>query len=134
MLVIIETIAPPENQPNMIRNYKNLAGGPGPWDPTICCFLASSWLIFIEFKWLSKSPLGKRLFMGDSIKGSSNKEIAKPEIVGKVGTTLTDLHPAGRIVVENEEYDAVSEDGLIHKDTAVKVVSIENFSLKVRVD
>ena len=91
-------------------------------------------LIFIEFKWLSKSPLGKRLFMGDSIKGSSNKEIAKPEIVGKVGTTLTDLHPAGRIVVENEEYDAVSEDGLIHKDTAVKVVSIENFSLKVRVD
>ena len=91
-------------------------------------------LVFMEFKWLSKSPLGKRLFMTDSIKGSSNKEIAKPEIIGKSGRTLTDLHPAGRIIVGEEEYDAVSDDGLIHKGTYVKVVSLDNFSLKVRAE
>ena len=33
-------------------------------------------LVFIEFKWLSKSPLGKRLFMDRAIEGGSNKEVA----------------------------------------------------------
>ena len=91
-------------------------------------------LIFMEFKWLSKSPLGRRLFMERSIEGGSNKEVATFEVLGKNGKTLTDLHPEGRIQVEQEVFDAVSEDGLISKGTIVKVISIENFCLKVRID
>jgi len=91
-------------------------------------------LIFMEFKWLSKSPLGRRLFMERSIEGGSNKEVATSEVLGKNGKTLTDLHPEGRIQVEQEVFDAVSEDGLISKGTIVKVISIENFCLKVRID
>jgi membrane-bound serine protease (ClpP class) len=91
-------------------------------------------LVFMEFKWLSKSPLGKRLFIDRSIEGGSNNEVATSEVLGKSGKTLTDLHPAGRIQIEQEEFDAVSEDGLVPKGTIVKVISIENFSLKVRVD
>ena len=90
--------------------------------------------IFMEFKWLSKSPLGRRLFMERSIEGGSNKEVATSEVLGKNGKTLTDLHPEGRIQVEQEVFDAVSEDGLISKGTIVKVISIENFCLKVRID
>ena len=91
-------------------------------------------LVFMEFKWLSKSPLGRRLFMERSIEGGSNKEVATSEVLGKNGKTLTDLHPEGRIQVEQEVFDAVSEDGLISKGTTVKVISIENFCLKVRID
>ena len=91
-------------------------------------------LVFMEFKWLSRSSLGKRLFVEESIKGSSNKDVANPEVVGKSGTTLTDLHPEGRIIVEKKEYDAVSDDGFIHKGSKVKVVKIDNFSLRVRSD
>jgi membrane-bound serine protease (ClpP class) len=88
----------------------------------------------MEFKWLSKSSLGRRLFMERSIEGGSNKEVATSEVLGKNGKTLTDLHPEGRIQVEQEVFDAVSEDGLISKGTTVKVISIENFCLKVRID
>ena len=91
-------------------------------------------LVFIEFTWLSRSPLGRRLFMSHSIEGGSNKEVATPEVLGKSGKTVTDLHPGGRIQIEKEEFDAVSEDGLIPKGSKVKVVSIENFCLRVRVD
>ena len=91
-------------------------------------------LVFMEFKWFSRSTLGKRLFIEESVKGSSNKDVAKPEVLGKSGTTLTDLHPEGRIIVEKEEYDAFSDDGFIHKGTKVKVVSIDNFSLRVRTE
>ena len=91
-------------------------------------------LVFMEFKWLSKSPLGKRLFMERAIEGGSNKEVATSEVLGKTGKTLTDLHPEGRIQVDEEIFDAVSEDGLIQKGISVKVISIENFCLRVRID
>ena len=90
--------------------------------------------IFVEFKWLAKSPLGKRLFLKDTVAGTSNKEVAKLEVVGEKAITLTDLHPEGRILVNEIEYDAVSESGLLPKGSDVLVIAIENFRLRVRED
>ena len=89
-------------------------------------------LVFVEFKWLSKSPFGKNLFLKESITGSSNEMVASPKIVGKNGMTLTDLHPEGRVKVEDGEYDAFSESGLIPSGVEIKIISIENFRVRVR--
>jgi membrane-bound serine protease (ClpP class) len=89
-------------------------------------------LVFAEFKWLAKSSLGKRLFLAEAVSGFSNKEVAKSEIVGKVGITITDCHPEGRVEVEGDYYDAASDSGMLAKGIEIKVVAVENFRIRVR--
>ena len=43
-------------------------------------------------------------------------------LIGKTGIAATVLRPSGRIMVENEIYDAVAETGYIEKGTNIKVV------------
>jgi len=89
-------------------------------------------LVFAEFKWLAKSPIGQRLFLAESVSGFSNKVVASPEIVGKVGVTITDFHPEGCVEIEKNLYDAVSESGMLAKGIEVKVIAVENFRIRVR--
>jgi len=39
-------------------------------------------IVFLEFKWLSKSKFGKKLFLSSSTDGISNKELPGEEIIG----------------------------------------------------
>lgn len=43
-------------------------------------------------------------------------------LVGKYGITHTDLRPSGKIKVEDEYYDAISETGYIEKGKEVKII------------
>lgn len=47
-------------------------------------------------------------------------------LVGKCATTQTFMRPAGKIEVDGEWYDAVSESGVIEKGMQVKIVRFEN--------
>jgi membrane-bound serine protease (ClpP class) len=55
------------------------------------------------------------------------------ELVGKIGRAVTFLRPAGKVEIENEIYDAISEFGVIEKDTQIKVTRFENSQLVVSV-
>lgn len=52
-------------------------------------------------------------------------------LVGAEAVTVTDMHPSGKITIEGNEYDAVSQRGYIESGTAVKVVRYENAQLYV---
>ena len=52
-------------------------------------------------------------------------------LVGKTGTAMTVLRPSGRIIIENEMYDAVSNQGFIERGKNVIVVKFENMQLYV---
>lgn len=52
-------------------------------------------------------------------------------LVGKTGVSLTFLRPAGKVKIEDDIYDAVSEYGVIEKDTEIKVVRFENSQVVV---
>jgi len=49
----------------------------------------------------------------------------RSQLIGKTGVTTTMLRPAGKVMVDNEIYDAKSEVGYIEKDQPVKVIKYE---------
>jgi len=60
--------------------------------------------------------------LGNSI--SINTEVKT--LVGAEGETVTVLRPSGKIMINNEIYDAVSETGFIEKGTKIKVNKVES--------
>lgn len=54
------------------------------------------------------------------------------EIVGRVGKTLTPLHPAGTLVLDNERIDVVSEGGYIDAGKFVEIIKVEGSRIVVR--
>lgn len=53
-------------------------------------------------------------------------------LIGKVGKTVTELRPSGHIMIEGEQYQAVSESHFIKKGESIKVVAGEGARLIVR--
>ena len=51
---------------------------------------------------------------------------------GAEGTAITDLHPAGKVGIGDERYDAMSEGGFIGKGENIIVVEVRNNHLLVR--
>ena len=52
-------------------------------------------------------------------------------LVGKEGTALTFMRPAGKVEVDGEIYDAVTDMGVVEQGTTVRVVKFENAQLVV---
>jgi membrane-bound serine protease (ClpP class) len=52
-------------------------------------------------------------------------------LVGKTGVAYTVLRPSGKVMIEGEIYDGVSETGFIEKGTNVQVVRFENAQVYV---
>ncbi|MEC8014239.1 MAG: NfeD family protein [Verrucomicrobiota bacterium] len=108
----------------------------GGWFAPSLCFLVSGlgaiFLIFLEFKWLARSPIGNKIFLGKVVSGSSNQKLSETSLIGEVGKTLTDLHPEGMIQVKAKEYDAFSDEGYLPKGTRIQVVGVDSFRVLVR--
>lgn len=54
------------------------------------------------------------------------------ELVGKTGTSLSVMRPAGIILVDGKRIDAVSDGDFIPKDTPVRVISVNGSSVIVK--
>jgi len=61
--------------------------------------------------------------------GSADREVHN--LVGKAGKAMTVLRPSGKIIIDNEVYDAVSNQGFIDSGTIVTVVKFENMQVYV---
>jgi membrane-bound serine protease (ClpP class) len=53
-------------------------------------------------------------------------------MIGKTGKTVTQLRPAGKVEVENDIFDAVSQVSYIEKNEKIKVVNYKKGQLIVR--
>jgi membrane-bound serine protease (ClpP class) len=107
----------------------------GPLAPTLTFILGAFGaiiIIFIEFKWLSKSKLGKNLFLSSSTDGISNKELPGEEIIGQTGKTLTEHKPEGITLLKGINYDAYSEDGFLPKETSIIVTGTDDFRIRIK--
>ena len=58
-------------------------------------------------------------------------ESHQKELVGRTGIVESILRPAGKVVIDDEIYDAVSEYGYINKDEKVKVTRYETGQIYV---
>ena len=49
----------------------------------------------------------------------------------KEGISITDLRPSGKVMIENEVYDVVTDGNYLPKETQIKVSKIEGFRIVV---
>lgn len=54
-----------------------------------------------------------------------------PELVGREGVAATVLRPSGKVEIDGEQYDGVSESGFIDRGSRVKIVRFENAQVYV---
>jgi membrane-bound serine protease (ClpP class) len=79
-----------------------------------------------------------KAFQGVSLATTLNKEegytssFYSAELVGKEGITHTRLMPSGKILIDDEIYDAYSRSEFIDRGERVKVISAEGTSLRVK--
>jgi membrane-bound serine protease (ClpP class) len=55
-----------------------------------------------------------------------------PKMVGKTGTTETILRPSGKILIDNEIYDATTQGDFIEKGLPIVVVGQDGSALRVK--
>lgn len=86
---------------------------------------------YLELVLLPKTRFGKKMFLTSAVTGTSQPPPAPASIVGRVAEALTTLSPSGYVRVDGKQYEAQSQDGLVPKGAVVKVVGIDQFTLKV---
>lgn len=89
---------------------------------------------FILMLWLSAKIGNKGMFRKVALNADLEEAVSSPvltSLVGKEGVATTVLRPSGRVRIEGELYDSVSDSGFIEKGTAVKVVRSENSHIYV---
>ncbi len=81
-------------------------------------------VIYMSDKLFSKGPLAKIALQAteDVEQGFIGVESSLKELVGQTGKAYTDLRPAGKIEIDEEQYDAVADTGYIERESEVKVV------------
>lgn len=91
-------------------------------------------MIYLSNKIGNKKGLFRKIALHTS-QDISSGYIGVPEdmqhLIGKTGTASTILRPAGRVIIDNERYDAVALYGYIESGTPIKVVKYENSQLYV---
>jgi len=87
--------------------------------------------------WLSdkigKKGIFKKIALNADLEGAVSSPSLAP-LVGKKGMAATVLRPSGKVWVDGEFYDAVSESGFIEKGDKIKVIRFENAQLYVVAD
>lgn len=86
-------------------------------------------MIWLSHKIGSKGVLKKIAL--DTDLGLLTSSPVLTSLIGKEGTAATVLRLSGKILIEGELYDGISEHGFIEKGTAVKVVRFENAQIYV---
>lgn len=89
-------------------------------------------LVFIEFKCLAKTALGRSFFLKSSVTGHSNQARAEESIIGQEGTALTRLNPSGKVAIDGQTFEAHSIDGYIDAETPIRVTGQDNFKLIIQ--
>ena len=95
-------------------------------------------LEFIQISWsviLTCAALSLLFFMfiiGFGLRALQSKQTTGSEgLLGETGEALTQLNPDGRVKVHGEIWNAVSVSGKIPKDARVKIIGLENLTLRV---
>lgn len=90
-------------------------------------------LLYVEFRILPKTEMGRRLFLNTKITGST-KTAREEDLTGKSGEAFTDLGPSGYVVIEGKRHEAFSRSGFLDAGAKVKVVGMDNFRLIVTLE
>ena len=88
-------------------------------------------LLYVEFRVLPRTTLGRRLFLRAAVTGENHAVVAPADVVGQSGTAATTLAPTGYVLVAGQRYESYSQSGYIASGTTVRVVGRDSFRLIV---
>ncbi len=91
-------------------------------------------IIYLSKKLLSSNTFGSKIALQTEENvdlGYIGVEASLVEMVGELGVAYTTLRPSGKVMINDETYDAVAETGFIEKDTPVKVTRFVHGQLYV---
>ncbi len=94
---------------------------------------AAASLLFLKV--FKRRDMWTKLTLMDSLsseRGYNSMKETYSSLVGKTGRALTNMRPVGTIVIEEEEYSAVSNGQWIFKDEELKVVSVDGTKILVK--
>lgn len=80
-------------------------------------------LVLIGIKILANSPLTLKKTLSRQ-EGVTSQDNDLQSLIGKTGTVIRDLRPAGRAIIENKRFDVVSVGDYIEKNNAIIVASV----------
>ncbi len=90
---------------------------------------------FAVMVWLSTRIGSKGLFRKVALEADLEEAVSSPvlnNMIGKEGVAATVLRPSGKVSIDGELYDGVSDSGFIEKGTPVRVVRFENAQIYVQ--
>lgn len=92
-------------------------------------------LLFFGGAKLSETKAFKRIALTDTQESSQGYSVRTNEqnLVGKTGTAHTVLRPSGKVMIEENVYDAFTRGDYIQKGEAIEVIGTEGITLKVKV-
>jgi membrane-bound serine protease (ClpP class) len=88
--------------------------------------------LFIEFRVLPRTAIGKRAFLKSEVTGVSAAfgEEAR-DLIGKSAEALTMLSPSGYIRIDGKRYEAFCQSGQVPAGSPLEVIGADSFRLIV---
>lgn len=75
--------------------------------------------------------LGKRMTVSNDLKDIKSSDDDHTLLVGKEGVAISELRPAGYVMIEGRRVDVITRGDMIDKDTPVRVVAVDGNSVFV---
>lgn len=100
----------------------------------VSSFIGTIVLIVLGLANLTRTRFYDRVALKDTLRTDEGYTSTShtENMIGRKGTAYTVLRPSGKIMIEDELYDATTRGGFIEKDQEVVVISQEGTSLKVK--
>ena len=89
-------------------------------------------VLYIEFRWLPNTAVGKRAFLKSEITGVSAAfgDEAR-DLIGKSAKSITMLSPSGYVLIDGKRHEAFCQSGQVPAGASLQVVAVDNFRLIV---
>lgn len=100
----------------------------------IAVFASMAGSLFLSQKLFTTNRFGHLALdtVQDKADGFTSATQAYTDVIGKSGTTFSMLRPSGKVIIEDEMYDATAVSGYIDADTDIVVLSYQTGQLFVR--
>jgi membrane-bound serine protease (ClpP class) len=91
-------------------------------------------LLFFGGAKLTQTKAFKRLALTDTQESAQgySVNISSKELIGKKGIAHTVLRPSGKVLIENQVYDAFTRGDYVQKGEPIEVIGTEGITLKVK--
>jgi membrane-bound serine protease (ClpP class) len=92
---------------------------------SLVTIVASGTIFSLWFKYFPKTATGKRLLAANDAQEWRSYDPEYEKLLGLSGSAQTILRPSGKVLIDGEKYDVVTQGEILEAGTPVKVIEVE---------